>query len=240
MYISRLCLQNYRCYDNFEIDFNKELTVIVAENGKGKTAILDAVAVALGPYLACFDGVKANQISDTDVRQTKDTVGRTLEHVLRMKSQYPVVIGAEGVVDGEKITWKRELKAAGGRTTILNAKALSEYGRHMVKALREVNDSKIILPVMAYYGTSRMWKDNKLFELRKDISLERGSGYVDCMEPSSSYNTFGQWFKYAAMSAMEFDRYLAESGKKDEKNPYTEMLCVRRSLPVSAVWAGRI
>ena len=143
MYISRLCLQNYRCYDNFEIDFNKELTVIVAENGKGKTAILDAVAVALGPYLACFDGVKANQISDTDVRQTKDTVGRTLEHVLRMKSQYPVVIGAEGVVDGEKITWKRELKAAGGRTTILNAKALSEYGRHMVKALREVNDSKI-------------------------------------------------------------------------------------------------
>ena len=41
MYISRLCLQNYRCYDNFEIDFNKELTVIVAENGKGKTAILD-------------------------------------------------------------------------------------------------------------------------------------------------------------------------------------------------------
>ena len=47
MYISRLCLQNYRCYDNFEIDFNKELTVIVAENGKGKTAILDAVAVAL-------------------------------------------------------------------------------------------------------------------------------------------------------------------------------------------------
>lgn len=49
---------------------------------------------------------------------------------------------------------------------------------------------------------------------RKDISLERGSGYVDCMEPSSSYNTFGQWFKYAAMSAMEFDRYLAESGKR--------------------------
>ena len=152
-----------------------------------------------------------------------------------MKSQYPVVIGAEGVVDGEKITWKRELKAAGGRTTILNAKALSEYGRHMVKALREVNDSKIILPVMAYYGTSRMWKDNKLFELRKDISLERGSGYVDCMEPSSSYNTFGQWFKYAAMSAMEFDRYLAESGKKDEKNPYTEVLKAVRQAIITCI-----
>ncbi|MUU08064.1 MAG: hypothetical protein EP149_10560 [Phascolarctobacterium sp.] len=68
MYISRLCLQNYRCYDNFEIDFNKELTVIVAENGKGKTAILDAVAVALGPYLACFDGVKARSVIRTYAR----------------------------------------------------------------------------------------------------------------------------------------------------------------------------
>lgn len=105
MYISRLCLQNYRCYDDFEIDFNRELTVIVAENGKGKTAILDAIAVALGPYLACFDGVRPNQISDTDVRQTKDTVGHTLEHVLRMKSQYPVVIGVEGYIDGERIEW---------------------------------------------------------------------------------------------------------------------------------------
>lgn len=105
----------------------------------------------------------------------------------------------------------------------------------MVKALREVNDSKIILPVMAYYGTSRMWKDNKLFELRKDISLERGSGYIDCMEPSSSYNTFGQWFKYAAMSALEFDRYLAESGKKDEKNPYTEVLKAVRQAIITCI-----
>ena len=84
-------------------------------------------------------------------------------------------------------------------------------------------------------GTSRMWKDNKLFELRKDISLERGSGYVDCMEPSSSYNTFGQWFKYAAMSAMEFDRYLAESGKKDEKNPYTEVLKAVRQAIITCI-----
>ena len=65
--------------------------------------------------------------------------------------------------------------------------------------------------------------------------MERGSGYVDCMEPSSSYNTFGQWFKYAAMSAMEFDRYLAESGKKDEKNPYTEVLKAVRQAIITCI-----
>lgn len=235
MYINRLCLKNYRCYDDFEIDFHKDLTVIVAENGKGKTAILDAVTVALGPYLTCFEGVKANQISDTDVRQIKDTSDGTLDHVLRMKSQYPVVVGAEGFIDGEKITWQRELKAAKGKTTIQHAKALSEYGKRMVQALREPDDSSVLLPVMAYYGTSRMWKDNKLFERRKDIDLERSSGYIDCLEPSSSYNTFGQWFKYATMSAMEFDRYLAESGKTDEKNPYTAVLQAVRQAIITCI-----
>ena len=47
VYITKLYLENFRCYDKFEIDFDKELTVIVAENGQGKTAILDAVACLL-------------------------------------------------------------------------------------------------------------------------------------------------------------------------------------------------
>lgn len=235
MYISHLQLKNYRCYDEFEMDFNKELTVIVAENGKGKTAILDAIAVALGPYLACFDGVKSEQITDTDVRQVKDTAGGALGRVLRMKSQYPVVISASGEVNDKMVSWKRELNAAKSRTTIQNAKNLTAYGKEMVAALREINDSKIVLPVMAYYGTSRMWRDNKLFELRKPISLERSSGYVDCMEPSSSYNTFGQWYKYAVMSALEFDRYLLETGKKNEKNPYTEVLKAVKQAIVTCI-----
>lgn len=58
VYITKLYLENFRCYDKFEIDFDKELTVIVAENGQGKTAILDAVAIAMGPYLSCFRTVR--------------------------------------------------------------------------------------------------------------------------------------------------------------------------------------
>lgn len=44
------CQQNLRNYHSFEalsIDFEKHLTVMVAENGVSKTAIVDAIAVAL-------------------------------------------------------------------------------------------------------------------------------------------------------------------------------------------------
>lgn len=67
---------------------------------------MHAVAVeALGPYLACFDGVKANQISDdTDVRQTKRYWAGLWSMSLRMKKPVSRCDRAEGVVDGEKIT----------------------------------------------------------------------------------------------------------------------------------------
>ena len=39
MQIDKLKLKNFRCYDELEIDFEPKLTVIVGENGKGKTAI---------------------------------------------------------------------------------------------------------------------------------------------------------------------------------------------------------
>ena len=224
MLIRQLKLKNYRCYDDFHMDFNKELTVIVAENGKGKTAVLDAIAVAISPYISCFDGGKLKQISETDVRKTKDVEGLLLSHVLRMKSQFPVIIEAEGTIEDKNITWQRELKAAKSRTTIQNSKELTNYGKKLIAELMRKNDANVILPVVAYYGTGRMWNDSKLFSKHKNISLERSVGYLDCLEPSSSFNTFGNWFKYASISALEYDKYLDEADKKDVKNPYTEIL----------------
>ena len=222
MYISKLYLENFRCYDKFEIDFDKDLTVIVAENGQGKTAILDAVAIALGPYLSCFADGKARNIHETDVRQTVETAGKTQLEILRMKSQYPVIIGAEGDVDGAKIKWQRELNNAKGRTTMQHAKTLSGYGRRMVEALRAKDDNNVVLPVIAYYGTGRMWNDSKLRNTLKNIDLERSSGYTDCLESTSSYVNFGHWVKYAVMSAMEIERIIAER-HLNEKNPYREV-----------------
>lgn len=222
VYITKLYLENFRCYDKFEIDFDKELTVIVAENGQGKTAILDAVAIAMGPYLSCFSDGKARNIHETDVRQTVETASKSKLEILRMKSQYPVVIGAEGDVEGRHIKWQRELNNAKGRTTMQHAKMMSSYGKRMVEALRAKDDNEVVLPVIAYYGTGRIWKDSKLRNTIKNIDLERSSGYMDCLESTSSYANFGHWVKYAIMSAVEIERIIAEK-HLTEKNPYREV-----------------
>ena len=68
MQIERLRLKNFRCYDELDIAFEPKLTVIVGENGKGKTAIFDALAIALEPYLRSFDA-SGRQITPQDVRR---------------------------------------------------------------------------------------------------------------------------------------------------------------------------
>lgn len=42
--LNQLVLQNYRCFADCTVDFHPELTVLVADNGFGKTALLDAAA----------------------------------------------------------------------------------------------------------------------------------------------------------------------------------------------------
>lgn len=223
MKIKKILLHNFRCFSDFEIELQEDLTVIVAENGKGKTAVLDAIAVALGPYIACFEGGRNHNLDDDDVRKVQDTAEGNKLRILRMKNKFPIAIEVEGQLQGKAARWKRELRGTGKRTTIQDAKVLTDYGKSLKKALNSEKDENVILPVIAYYGTRRMWQDSKLLSNTKKIKLERDCGYLDCLEPSSSYNTFGEWFKYAAMSMLEYDRYLDEQGMKGV-NPYREVL----------------
>ena len=50
--VDHLRLQNFRCFTECTLELHPDLTVLVAENGHGKTAILDGVAIALGLFVA--------------------------------------------------------------------------------------------------------------------------------------------------------------------------------------------
>jgi predicted ATP-binding protein involved in virulence len=47
----RLELENYRCFPKLTLELVEQLTLLVARNGQGKTSLLDAIKVALWPYV---------------------------------------------------------------------------------------------------------------------------------------------------------------------------------------------
>jgi predicted ATP-binding protein involved in virulence len=74
-----LHLRDFRCFADFVMDFHENLTVLVAPNGQGKTAILEAISIVLGT----FDLGKAKHIERTDARYSNRTR-------LQVEQRYPV------------------------------------------------------------------------------------------------------------------------------------------------------
>lgn len=52
MYIQHLHIKNFRCFQNFSLDFNNKLTLITGSNGSGKSSLLEALHY--GCYLRSF------------------------------------------------------------------------------------------------------------------------------------------------------------------------------------------
>lgn len=93
MKIKKVTLKNYKCFEKIEVDFHDKLTVIVGNNGSGKSSILDGVVVSLGTMFTGFDGLNGVSISQKDVHLKAYQMGESED----IQAQYPVeIIGGEG------------------------------------------------------------------------------------------------------------------------------------------------
>ena len=61
MRIDQIQLQNFKCFEEHELDLNPQFTLLVGDNGSGKTSILDALAVAAGNLARKASGFDTRQ-----------------------------------------------------------------------------------------------------------------------------------------------------------------------------------
>lgn len=208
--LKKLRLRDYRCFESIDIEFHHQLTILVAANGAGKTSILDAIAVAFGPYIGAFDEAVGKHFEPSDIRLTRirQTATNEMEY-----APNGVLLEATGFIPGslndnlsdtpfpEK--WKRALTSpTKAKTTIKDAKELIDYGKRMQEAVRTPGDD-VLLPLMAYYGTGRLWQQKKLMAHKKLGRTSRTIGYADCLDPASSYKVFFAWFRYWSLNAKD-------------------------------------
>ena len=190
MKICKLRLKNYRCFENLEIDFHDNLTVIVGSNGSGKTSVLEGVAVSLGTFFTGLDGLSGISIGKKDAHLKAYRMGESDD----VQAQYPVEIEAKGVVDTADIYWKRSLNGEGGSTTIKEAKALIDIAKKYQERLR-AGDRDLILPVIAYYGTGRLWDYHREKKLDTFKDNTKTNGYIDSLDGTANIKLMMNWFR---------------------------------------------
>ena len=188
MKIKSIKLQNFRCFENLELKFHKQLTVIVGKNASGKSTILDAVAISVGTFPSSFDGIGNYGIKKEDARLVTNMFGDSLN----TSSVYPVILSSTGIVNNQEVHWERKLTQSTGRCTLASAKEItaitSEYQNRIIEG-----DTTVVLPLVAYYGTGRLWLQHR--EKKEDVLLNssRTNGYIDCMDSAANDKLIMNW-----------------------------------------------
>lgn len=202
--LDKLLLHNFRCFDDCEIGFQPDLTVLVARNGQGKTALLDAVALALGLFVDTVAGTSQwHGFSKRDVRRVRNG-----EQTLVAPGY--VEFQAEAEIEGHTVSWRRWMRSDAKRAITSTKEATELTG--VSRSLRDRLESKAIeapnhfeIPLIAYYGSGRRWHPDRAKPKRPtdEPVNERCIGYVDCLDSSATYAMFSDWYEATFQSVAE-------------------------------------
>ena len=190
MHITNINVANFRGFIEKEIHFAERFTVLIGDNGSGKTAVLEFLAVALGGYLNGFTGVASGRnILPAEVRLQTYLQG----DVITTEPRYPVSVTCSSEINDNFYHWSRTLNSEKGRTTRIEAREIIKYAENLQSEVREGKPST--LPVLGYYGTGRLWAQKKAKSKVNARINSRLLGYTDCLDPISNQKLFSSWFK---------------------------------------------
>jgi predicted ATP-binding protein involved in virulence len=123
-------------------------------------------------------------IQKDDIFQKRYEYGGVLDH----QPQLPVCVAAKGEFQGETVEWECCLNKPGGRTT--QSPPWRLIGKELPQRVQQ--GEAIWLPLIAYYGTQRIWLQKKATEAKRGVG-SRYDGYVDALEPASNQTQLAEW-----------------------------------------------
>jgi predicted ATP-binding protein involved in virulence len=188
MRIDKLKLTDFKNFHDLEVDFVKGINLFVGVNGSGKTAILDAVCVALGGFFASREQKMQRVIEVPEIRIKTD--GSRVEHT---------TVQAFSSLISEP--WSRTIKSATKRNDSSAVRPAMEYGERFFQALSRDGDDRTVLPVISYHSTQRLFKDASDSEKQKyDPAQGRINGYIQCLEDKAIKRLLSNWMGVAVSS----------------------------------------
>lgn len=205
MRIDRLEIKNFKKFSDFTIDLHPQFTLLVGDNGAGKTTILDALAIAAGVWLVNPpDSMLSNSgrnILPAEIRLEVLETGDKRSRLLECK---PVQIAASGHVGDSAIRWFRQINPTGSRTSNIGSKGVLKIINNLFE--RDRSGENIWFPVIAYYGAGRAWlpsskRDGKA---KQSSPSRRWYAFYDCFEERIRIADIQGWFQKEAIASIKY------------------------------------
>jgi predicted ATP-binding protein involved in virulence len=195
MRLDNLHIANFKKFAAQDIDLHPQFTLLVGENGAGKTTVLDALAVAAGVWLLDPpDSILINsgrKIFPADIRLEPLTKGDRIQ----FQERRPVIVQATGrIAERDQVVWTRQIRADQRNTT--NADA--EDARQIIKGVyaKDSAGENVLCPVLAYYGAGRAWlpSNERVPKSKANSPAMRWAAFYDCFNERIRFTELHKWF----------------------------------------------
>lgn len=192
MRIKELFFSNLRLFGDTKqcVEFSKEknVSILLGDNGSGKTSLLHGMTVLLSQFFEPFPSIPVKSFVDEDVHMVSSKRRADYLHVgLRLhvpelqEDGFPREIEINQYKKGNKSCPSSDFAQ------------VKEYAKEKKEAID--NEQQVLLPILAYYGTER--GQIKAPESRKGFNsvFPRWAAYEKSLEPATNFKRFFEWFE---------------------------------------------
>lgn len=181
MRLSQLKIENIRFFGNQEqvIDFDpdKNIVVILGDNGAGKTTVLDTINILLSSFTSAFPNMNMKMFSEWDV------------HIEGSRVQAPYLSAIATLNNGIVIKRFRAGRSKAPKSEISDIRIYGESLRERIAGGEDV-----VLPVFAYYTTGRGRIEAPERKRNFQKVFNRWDCYDKVHDADTNFKRFFEWF----------------------------------------------
>jgi len=184
--IASIKLVGFRVFENVEIDFNNiepNLTVLIGDNGAGKTTILDAIAKTLSHLIINIirQGGKGESLKTADISNNSHIEYASIITTLKTTNNTTYNFELSKVKDGNKSSkqgYYQEIKLLADLYKSANFK-----------------ENQFDLPLMALYSANRTIEIKNTYQPDINKHWTKYDGYKNSLKGITNFELFFHWFE---------------------------------------------
>lgn len=205
-FLKSITLQNFMGFQKWDSKLN-DVTVIIGNNTKGKTSVLNGIQVALGAFLQCLSdlpGTRAyrRQILEDERYCWFDESSRDYlysDERTKVSVQSSLSYALPGQFFGNPIGWYRELV---GASTSHNQRCIGELQKFVdavIESRRPKSDGadiaeKNVLPVLLSFGTNRLSSQMRMSKETSERMSRIKRAYKAALTEKVDFASAHGWF----------------------------------------------